>query len=259
MVRHLSYISCVNSQLETEELSDIAYAKYFRYMLPAPVYKSKLLPPTSDINRHLYLVDRVPYDPSKPPFTYECFDRQRHVYPDVLWFQPNSKNPSAINYSLMLGLLIEPGEIDAVCIPILIEFVNKFCPSANKNNRFRLMTRTLNADDTQPIATAFHDASTVMVPSFGTEHIHTNIENFFGINIVPNCNDPEIDFTYAAWNSSTAPSLLPNYTYLWSSYRYVSNSNSKNRRVHFYYTLCQFYGENVTLFRTRNPVLMLLS
>jgi hypothetical protein len=66
----------------------------------APEFKSKLPPPVQDIEASLYLAGKEPCNPAQFPFSYEEFDKQRHVYPDVLWFQPYSKNPSAINFSL---------------------------------------------------------------------------------------------------------------------------------------------------------------
>lgn len=178
-----------------------------------PVFRSKLPPPNAEINSNLYLVSKDPYDPSCPPFEYESFDKSRYVLPDVLWFQPYSKNPSAINYSLTLGLLIETGDIDAVTVPIPnirlsltennsmflqgtipIEFVSKFNPTSEEINKFRLVTRILNADETQPIGTAFRDAFTVLVPRFGNEHVRAGIETIHGISITENCNDNEIDF-----------------------------------------------------------------
>lgn len=85
------------SSQETEELNYITYAKYIRYPSPAPNFMSKVPPPIADINAQLYLGSKDPYDPSNPPFTYECFDKFKHIFPDVLWFQTYSKNPSAIN------------------------------------------------------------------------------------------------------------------------------------------------------------------
>lgn len=70
-----------------------------------------------EIDSIFYLVGKKPYDSADPPFPYDLFDKTRHVYPDVLWFQPYSKNPSALNYALTLGLLIETGDIDALTIP----------------------------------------------------------------------------------------------------------------------------------------------
>jgi len=140
-----------------------------------------------------------------------------------------------------------------------IEHVLKFSPNSEPNNRFRLCSRELNADEDQPIGMSFRDSSTVMVPRFGIEHIRANINQLHGVHIQNNCNDPEIDFTYTAWRASERPNVPLAYAHLWSSYRYVSQANSRNCRVHLYYTLRQYYGESVTLSRTRNPVLLLPS
>lgn len=78
----------VTSQNATEDINDVEYARLIKYMTPGPIYKSKLEPPTNNINANLYLVSAEPYSNLDPPFRYELFDRQRHVYPDVLWFQP---------------------------------------------------------------------------------------------------------------------------------------------------------------------------
>lgn len=128
-----------------------------------------------------------------------------------------NRNPSAINYSLTLGLVTEVGGIDAVTVPIPnirlsltennsmffqgtipLEFISKFNPTSDETSKFRLVSRVLNADETQPIDIAFRDASTVLVPRFGNEHVQAGIEILHGVSITENCNDNEIDLTYAA-------------------------------------------------------------
>jgi len=226
----------VTSTQETDELTDASYARYIKFLTPPASYKSKLPPPSKDIEANLYLVGKDPYNPADPPFEHEIFDKHRHVYPDVLWFQPYAKNPSAINFSLTLGLLIESGDIDAVVIPIpniwisltennsmylqgsiSIDHINKFSPSHEENNRLRLCSRVLNADEDQPIGIAFRDSSTVMVPRFGTESVRSNISQLYGVTITENCNDPETDLTYSAWRASDRANLPQGYTHLWSS------------------------------------------
>lgn len=192
---HLLPAVNASSPQETEDLNDASYAKYIRYLSPATVFRSKLPPPIADINTQLYLVSKDPYDSSNPSFSYESFDKSKHVLPDALWFQPYSKNPSDINYSITLGLIIEVGDIDAISVPIPkirlsltennsmylqstipLENVSKFNPTNDETNKFRLITRALNADNTQPIGTAFRDASKVLVPRFGNEHVRANID-----------------------------------------------------------------------------------
>lgn len=97
-------------------MSDTDYATYIKFLVLGPLYKSKLPGPSSSITPELYLVLKDVYDPTNPPFKYELFNQYRHVYPDVFWFQPYSKNPGAINYALTLGLLIESGDLDGVTI-----------------------------------------------------------------------------------------------------------------------------------------------
>lgn len=108
----------VTSAQETEELTDIQFSKYIKFLSPAPSFKSRLVPPPADIDTNFYLVGKDPYDPTNSPFKYDAFSKHNHVYPDVLWFQPYSKNPSALNFALTLGLLIETGEFDGVTIPL---------------------------------------------------------------------------------------------------------------------------------------------
>lgn len=108
-------VTCVQ---ETDELNDRANARYIKFLQPAPEFKSKLPSPIPEIEQALYIVGKDPYNPDEPPFSYKEFDRPRHVYPEVLWFQPYSKNTSAINFSLTLDLLIESSYINAVSIPV---------------------------------------------------------------------------------------------------------------------------------------------
>lgn len=268
----------VTSPLETDSLTDAAYSKYVKFMSPAPTFKSKLNPPSSDIDANFYLVSKDPFDLLNPPFKYESFDRHRHITPDVLWFQPYSKNPSALNYALTLGLLIESGDLDGVTIPLpnidmsltennsmylqgtlpLVKIL-KFNPNSTETDRFRLCTRATHSDENQPIGIAFRDCSTVLVPRFGNEHVRSNMHRIYGATIHENCNDNEINFTFTASTYPEAPPIPDFSVHLWSSYRYVAKSNMKRKLVYLYFTLRQFYGENVTLSRTRNPILLLPS
>lgn len=115
------------------------------------------------------------------------------------------------------------------------------------------MERTIH--ETEPIGLAMNNCSTVL----GTEHIRANTHRIFGAKVHENCNDPNSDFTYTAWSHENPLDILPNKIHLWSSYLYVQHSNTARRLIHFYYTMRQFYGENVTLSRTRNPTLLIPS
>lgn len=273
---HMLSPPTVTSPQDTEEMTDSQYAKFVKFLASAPIYKSKLTPPPLDIDANLYLVGKDPYDASKPPFQYHHFEKHLHTTPDVLWFQPYSKNPSALNHALTLGLLIESGDLDGTVIPLPniqlsltennsmflqgtlpLSHVFKYIPSTEDNNRFRLCKRKVHDDQHQPVGFALRDCSTVFVPRFGTEMVRANMHSILGAVVHNNCNDNEIDFTFAASSHPSPPPVPEDSIYLWSSYRYVSLSNTNRRKVYLYYTLRQFYGENVTLSRTRNPTLLI--
>lgn len=260
----------------TSTVTDKAYVTSIKYLSSAPIYKSSLVPPPESINAVFYLVGKNPYDKNSPPFHYDTFDRRKHVHPDVFWFQPYIQNPSAINYSLTLGLLIEQGDIDGTTIPLPniamsltennsmfmqgclpITHVLSVSPNFNENSRFHLPIRKIH--DSDPVGIALRDSSTVMLPQFGTAHVRSNMNRFYGPTVRENCNDNHVNFTYSAWPSGSIPSIPPGLTYLWSSYRYVHHAHRVQKKIHFYYTMRQFYGENVTLSRTRNPTLLLPS
>lgn len=65
---------------------DTDYAAYIKFLVPDSIFKSKMAGPPEEISPDLYLVSKDAYDPSKPPFPYELFNRHRYVYPDVFWF-----------------------------------------------------------------------------------------------------------------------------------------------------------------------------
>lgn len=261
---------------DTRIISDKAFSSHLRLYKSAPHFKSTLTPGPTDIDLSLYLVGNLPYSTDNPVWTYEVFDKQTHVTPDVFWFQPYIKNPSAINYSVTLGLLIENGSIDGVTVSIpnirmsLTENNSMFLQRSVPLNH--LIRYTLDGavtanvyqierkiHETEPIGLAMNNCSTVLVPKFGTEHIRANTHRIFGAKVHENCNDPNSDFTYTAWSHEDPLDILPNKIHLWSSYRYVQHSNTARRLIHFYYTMRQFYGENVTLSRTRNPTLLIPS
>ncbi|KAL3282935.1 hypothetical protein HHI36_006093 [Cryptolaemus montrouzieri] len=244
----------VTAPTPTEEKSDAQYASYIKFLVPGPTYKSKLTPPPPDIDVNLYLVSRDPYDTTCAPFLYTLFDKSKHVYPNVLWFQPYHKDPSALNYSMTLGLLIEIGDIDGVTLPIPnielsltennsmylqgtlpLSRLRTYTPTAADNNRFRLCCRTPNADEDQPVGIALCDSSTVFVPRFASQGVTANINGIQGAVFHTNCNDPDVNFTYAGWTANDHPPIPDHSIHLWSSYRYVRNSNSTRRKVFLYY------------------------
>ncbi|KAG5871096.1 hypothetical protein JTB14_035793 [Gonioctena quinquepunctata] len=266
----------VSSPQETNEITDSAYSKQIKFLSPAPTFKGTLDPPTDDIDSVFYLVSKDAYDPTYPPFAYENFDKQRHVYPDVLWFQPYSKSPSALNYALTLGLIKEFGDLDGVTIPlpnirmsltennsmymqgtIPLPCIKKYTPSSDDTNRLSLCTRAIHDDESQPTGFGLRDCSTVTVPKFGIEHVRSNMSQLYSVKVKPNCNDNEVDFTFTSSQFPNAPPVPKGSIHLWSSYRFVRRSNSTRKQTYLYFTLRQFYGENVTLSRTRNPVLLL--
>lgn len=138
-----------------------------------------------------------------------------------------------------------------------LDHIMKYIPSLDDNNRFRLCNRKTHDDINQPVGFALRDCSTVLVPQFGSDHVRANMHQFYGVAVHPNCNDNETDFTYSASTFPAPPPIPKQSVHLWSSYRYVSRSNTARKRTFLYFTLRQFYGENVTLSRTRNPTLLI--
>lgn len=99
-------------------MTDTAFANYVKLLVPGPSYKSKMVAPPDNIDANFVLVSKEPFNPDTYTIQFELVNKLKHIYPDVLWFQPYSKNPSALNYALTLGLLIEYDDLDGVVIPI---------------------------------------------------------------------------------------------------------------------------------------------
>lgn len=135
--------------------------------------------------------------------------------------------------------------------------IKRYLPTDSDNNRFRLCSRQVHSNENQPNGMAFRNCASVVVPRFASEHVRANMLSLYGISIHRNCNDNEVDYTYTASTFPDSPPIPQESVHLWSSYKYVSRSNTRRRYIHLYFTLRQFYGENVTLSRTRNPVLLL--
>lgn len=165
---HLLPPPTIENQHETILLNDAAYANHVKFLVPGPSFKSSLVPPPPNIDSAFYLVGKDPYDKDDPVFKYEIFDKSLHLYPDVLWFQPYVKNPSAINYALTLGLLIENGDIDGVSIPLPnirmsltennslyiqgslpLNAISRYIPQVVDNHRLRIPQRTIHSSEDQ--------------------------------------------------------------------------------------------------------------
>lgn len=64
-----------------------------------------------------------------------------------------------------------------------------------------------------------------MIPRFGSESVSANESHIYGSVIKNNCSDPEMELTYTVWSHGSHPPDPVDFTYVWSSYRYVASAN----------------------------------
>lgn len=217
--------------------NDAEYARAIRFLsVPADGTSSNARPPDG-IQPELYFVGADPFDPESRPFPFETFTRE-HSNPQVLWFQPYTKDTESVARSATLGIKIEQECIDATVIPtpnpdqsltynnsvyycgtIPVLCIKSFIPDGTPNVNLQIPKRVSFAQRSRPNCMVFRDMSRNVVPQFAANACRDVFTNLYGFNVVNNVNNTTTAYTYTAWKTGQAPSIPANSVYLWSSYR----------------------------------------
>nr|QNJ60192.1 capsid protein [Betapartitivirus sp.] len=255
--------------------TDEEFASDIKFLATKPVFKGTNPPPNVNAEASLYLVSSDPYDPKKPPFPLDSF-YLNHVSPAVLWHQPYAKIPAILSYSLTLGIKIEQANIDGLVIPtpnnkaslndnnslylqgsLPLRFIKNYIADGANANALRLDERRQLHHLFQPLGIGFNHGRSNTLPQYFRTGIANLINPMYGLVTVSNFNDNRNAFTYCAWSKKSPPKLPPDYTYLWSSYRYVQYSNLPTKEIHMYYSLRGLYGLNGCLSKSVHPTRLL--
>lgn len=255
-------------------LTDSAYAELVNFMVPVNDGAEDMLPPDGVINPDLYLVGPEPYDPIHPVTSFESFSKA-FVHPDVLWFQPLSKDPDAIASALALGIKIEQESLDGVSIPLPnpedvltvtnsqylqgslpLALITRLKPSRVIENAFIITKRHLHTQKNRPMSIILRDMTQNVVPRFCRNACREAFHHIFRGNITNNCTNVYRSFTYVGWKYGEIPPIPGNIVYFWSSFRNVRNERGKPKLISMYYTLRGQFGLSPCLSRSPNPTLL---
>lgn len=261
--------------------TDLDYVKDHKFMAPAERFTDTIPKPENPQNivTNRYLIEDKRFDPSKDPISYVSFDLRSNIIPYVLYFQPYDVSPSSLGYTIACGLKIEHGELTGITIPIehpedsLDDNNSQYLQSAIRLNQIRkifadtdprptrIMQRSVLDRTTQAIAISFRTLAQNVLPFFArinvSKLVQTGDRSIPGMTAETNHSNPNTATTIACGSDGNIG--LPDHSvYLWSSYRVVHKHKKPSEKdISMLASLRPLYGLNVTLSRSKNPILMI--
>lgn len=262
-------------------ISDETYADYTHYRLPEEEFDGTLPFPTEPdtIEPALYLVVDKEYNENESRIIYDTFDRRKHLFPNVLWFQPYNKSSQSIELAIAIGYKIISNELDAVTIPLPnidldltdnnsyyrqgsfpLSKIRPVIPTSSRANGVRIYERTRHTAFHQAVGTVIRDMSINCLPVLASTNVDTAITKQCGLTFEELYNNPIESSTFVAWKSTAAPPVPNDRFLLWSSYRWIDHDvYTSDVKIHMYCTLRALFGTCVTLSRTSHPSKMVPS
>jgi hypothetical protein len=264
----------------SHEADNKTFATTHSFLVPPTLgSESRKFPADSKgIETPLYLVDNESYNSDEPPITFDTFDPLENVIPYVRYFQPYDVSPQSLGYTVALGIKIESGSIDGITIPLpdssesLDESNTQFLQGSirlNKIQETNTFTSECNVVERQPasaddpfaqaIGISFRNAGKVVIPRFATDQQDSKvIQEIPGTSFESNHASLNFCATATASASSDIPNIPDSFAYLWSSYRFVHKHRLRSTQdISMFSTFRHSYGLNVTLSRSKNPVVLL--
>jgi hypothetical protein len=237
---------------EVKEKSSTEISTIGNFLNAAPEFNGKIPYPTltdKDWNAKLYLVTNKAYNHLTAPIQYDLFDEDNHLHPDVFIFQPYERNLNRANIAMTLGLKIQADEIDAAIIPlpnshdslydnnscflvgsIPLTTIKPVSLTETEANGTKIIERHDKSHEINGLA--IRDGGANILPYFGNEQqAQAGLPPFFQLE--DNHNNPSVAATYTAWRETSSCRLPAASRAVWSSYRYVKNSNRASREISF--------------------------
>jgi len=265
-----------------EDESDKTFATNHNFLTKEVTHAKKLSYPSDETGllKHLYLVIKHKHKSEDTPFKHVEFLPSQHITPYVMYFQPYDVSPSSIGLTICAGLKIEHADISGVIVNIeqpesslddnnaqilqsaircsLITRVNH--SSVSTDNRVSVAQREPLDRTNQGVMIAFRSFAKSVLPVFDNDSVEPDDQTdpaTFGITRESHHYSMDQGFNVKAGNNGKV-SLHPHSIYLWSSFRYVhKKKNPAPSDISMFSTLRHFYGNNVTLSRSKNPALMI--
>ncbi|UBZ25877.1 coat protein [Fusarium mangiferae partitivirus 1] len=264
-----------------DDKSDLAHAAEHKFMIQPPRFTEKITFPvdSKDLVTNKYLIDNKTFDYKTDPIQVKLYDPRINNNPYVLYFQPYDVSPSSLGYTIACGLKIEHAEFTGIHIPIetpedsLDDNNSQYLQSAVRLPKIRkifaqsdplpvaIMSRSILDRTSQAIAFSLRAMYKNVLPFFGNQNVSPDVKNgpksIPGFTAEENHSNPANAATYYAGTDGTLG--LPDLSiHLWSSYRVVhKHKKPMEKDISMLASLRHIYGLNVTLSRSKNPVLVI--
>jgi hypothetical protein len=263
------------------DVNDVTFAADHHFLVDEQTHSQSLPFPASTqdlLTKWLHNMKKK-HNKDRTPFKHLLFDASKHLTPYVLYFQPYDVSPSSIGLTIAAGLKIEHGDIAAFGINIeqpesslddnnsqilnsairLDKIARVNLNAVAENNRTAVLIRDPLDRTKQGVMIAFRSMFKVIFPTLDNEAVNASASttpNDIGLTSEEGHYNFDLAFNVKAGTqgqiTTTAHSI-----YLWSSYRYVhKKKNPAPSDISMLATLRPFYGVNVTLSRSKNPVLI---
>ncbi|KAI0983758.1 hypothetical protein GJ496_003929 [Pomphorhynchus laevis] len=217
----------------------------------------------------LYL--RSAANPISGDFPSQLFNEERHLTPNVLYFQSYDTNECALSYVTILGLKIESADLDGSGILIpnpeisICDNISQIQHSTKLLSKIMPICATLEPTialdrikiyNGTPVAFARYDASRVIMPRFDAEHAGQRLQALSGFTDAGNLRNQNTAYTWFANLYGQLPPIPNNSIYLWSSYRILrrDSSTNNNREILFIATFRTIHGSTVKLCRSSKGI-----
>jgi len=265
------------------DVNDATFAREHNFLADEQTHTDDAEYPDDDTNgnMNLYHVHKnSAHQKAQTPFKHLLFNVRYHLTPYVMYFQPYDVSPSSLGLTIAAGIKIEHGDLSGFAINIeqpessLDDNNAQILQSAirmNKilrvnfdatagNNRVSMPTREPLDRTKQGIMTIFRSIAKAVFPYLDTSAVQYSPgslpRNFGQTEELHHYNLHQGFNVKAGYDGKFT---VPDHSvYLWSSYRYVHKKrNPAPSDISMLATLRTFYGSNVTLSRSKNPVLMI--
>lgn len=271
----------LKSASDVKFLTNVSYAKLINFNVLVEYGKETLPYPAPTVPEgfkpNLYMVGPDPYKRDDDPNIYRLFDRNLDTYPDVYFFQPYERNINRASLALTLGLKIVNQEIDSTIVPVpnfndslrrnnscIIQgsipepYMKPIIPSTIQENHVSNLERQYNSYQVNGFS--LRNGGRNILPIFANNEVVNEIAEIPIPQQTPGFGSSDHAYRQTAWRQThTTPPIPEKSRFVWSSYRYSTNSdNIAERVVNFYYSMRPYFGTSIPLMRTRNPELLIV-
>ncbi|AFW17811.1 capsid protein [Heterobasidion partitivirus 8] len=271
-------------ETDPADVNDATFAREHNFLADEPVYTNDGEYPDDTTNGNMQLYHFAHGAPAhtaaRTPYKHIVFNARYHLTPYVMYFQPYDVSPSSLGLTIAAGIKIEHGDIAGFAVNIeqpesslddnnaqilqsairLNKIIRVNANTTAGNNASRVVQRDHLDRTKQGIMTIFRSIAKSVFPYLDGSAIHytpATLPRNLGLTEEAGHYSLQQGFNVKAGTEGkfTAPD---HSIYLWSSYRYVhKKKNPAPADISMLATLRTFYGSNVTLSRSKNPVLMI--